>query len=250
MFTLADRVKETTTTTGTGTLNLAGAETGFRTFVSGAGNAAVVYYTIVGQAGGAAAGEWEVGFGTVTDAAPDTLSRTTILSSSNAGAAVDFSAGTKDVFLTAPTASLGFSGALVTLSADVTTNTGAELSVPWNTETYDVGGWHDNGTNPARFTVPAGVDRVIIKVGILWELHATGTRRVFLTKGGVYSPFAGGFDAILKATNVYPESQYVSSGVLEVAVGNYFAVTVLQNCTADLDVMKNHSWFSIEKVGP
>ena len=99
---LADRVMETTTTTGTGTVSLAGAKTGYRGFVAGAGAAAVVYYTIAGQAGGAAEGEWEVGMGTVTDAAPDTLSRTTILSSSNAGAAVDFSAGTKDVFLTLP----------------------------------------------------------------------------------------------------------------------------------------------------
>jgi len=98
---------ETTTTTGTGTVSLAGAKTGYRGFVAGAGAAAVVYYTIAGQAGGGAEGEWEVGIGTVTDAAPDTLSRTTILSSSNGGAAVDFSAGTKDVFLTAPAKRLG-----------------------------------------------------------------------------------------------------------------------------------------------
>jgi hypothetical protein len=94
---LKDRVKQTTTTTGTGTVDLDGAApTGFRGFVAAIGNGNTCYYCIVL----ASAGEWEVGIGTVTDAATDTLSRTTILASSNAGAAVNFSAGTKDVFCT------------------------------------------------------------------------------------------------------------------------------------------------------
>jgi len=97
-FVLNDRVKETTTTTGTGTINLAGAATGFETFVAGIGNSNVTYYCIAGQG----TAEFEVGIGTVTDASPDTLSRTTILSSSNSDSAVDFSAGTKDVFCTLP----------------------------------------------------------------------------------------------------------------------------------------------------
>ena len=97
-FVLNDRVKETTTTTGTGTINLAGAATGFETFVAGIGNSNVTYYCIAGQG----TAEFEVGIGTVTDASPDTLSRTTILSSSNSDSAVNFSAGTKDVFCTLP----------------------------------------------------------------------------------------------------------------------------------------------------
>ena len=95
---LNDRVKETTTTTGTGTVNLAGAETGFETFVQGVGNSNTTYYAIVHTS----ANEFEVGLGTVTDASPDTLSRTTILSSTNSDSAVDFSAGTKNVFCTLP----------------------------------------------------------------------------------------------------------------------------------------------------
>ena len=95
---LNDRVKETTTTTGTGTINLGGAATGFETFVAGVGNSNTTYYCIAGQG----TAEFEVGIGTVTDASPDTLSRTTILSSSNSDSAVDFSAGTKDVFCTLP----------------------------------------------------------------------------------------------------------------------------------------------------
>ena len=95
---LNDRVKETTTTTGTGTINLAGAATNFETFVAGIGDGNTVYYAIVHQD----QPEFEVGLGTVTDATPDTLSRTTILSSSNSDGLVSFSAGTKDVFCTLP----------------------------------------------------------------------------------------------------------------------------------------------------
>ena len=93
-----DRVKETSTTTGTGTFNLAGAETGYESFVSGVGTGNTTYYAIELNA----AGEWEVGIGTVTSVSPDTLSRDTIISSSNSDAAVTFSSGTKNVFCTLP----------------------------------------------------------------------------------------------------------------------------------------------------
>ena len=91
----ADRVKETTTTTGTGTITLAGAVAQFRSFASAFADGSVVQYAIVGQTGT----EWEVGNGTFT-ASGTTLARTTVLASSNANAAVNFSAGTKDVFAT------------------------------------------------------------------------------------------------------------------------------------------------------
>ena len=93
-----DRVKETSTTTGTGTFSLAGAETGFETFVSGVGDGNATYYAISHDG----TNEWEVGVGTVTDAATDTLSRDTIISSSNSDAAVNFTAGGKTVFCTLP----------------------------------------------------------------------------------------------------------------------------------------------------
>ena len=88
-----DRVRETSTTTGTGTFTLAGAVSGFQTFSSAIGNTNTTYYTIIGGT------EWETGLGTV---AAGTLARTTVLESSNAGSAVNFSAGTKDVFGTYP----------------------------------------------------------------------------------------------------------------------------------------------------
>jgi hypothetical protein len=91
---LKDRVKETTTTTGTGTITLAGASSGFQSF-STIGDANTTYYTIAGGT------EWEVGLGTYTSSG-NTLSRDTVLESSNGGSLVNFSAGTKDVFVTYP----------------------------------------------------------------------------------------------------------------------------------------------------
>jgi hypothetical protein len=95
---LADRVKETTTTAGTGMVTLLGAATGFQSFAV-IGNANTTYYTIAGQTGN----QWEVGVGTY-GASGTTLSRTTVLANS-AGtqpSALDFAAGTKDVFVTYP----------------------------------------------------------------------------------------------------------------------------------------------------
>jgi hypothetical protein len=91
---ISNRVKETTTTTGTGTVTLAGAVSGYRTFTADFANGTVVNYCIAGQTGT----EWEVGYGTLVSST--TLSRDTVEQSSNADALVSFSAGTKDVFVT------------------------------------------------------------------------------------------------------------------------------------------------------
>jgi hypothetical protein len=104
MTRLADRVKETTSITGTGPATLAGAVAGFRAFLATLG-AGGVYYAIVHQS----LAEWEVGSGTLATG-PDTLARTTVLASSNAGALVNFSAGLKDVFCTAPAAVFASTG--------------------------------------------------------------------------------------------------------------------------------------------
>jgi hypothetical protein len=94
---VADRIKETSTTSGTGTLTLSGASAGFRSFAD-IGNGNTTYYAIVD----ATAGTWEVGIGTYTSSGT-TLSRDTILSnSSGTTAAIDFAANSKDVFVTYP----------------------------------------------------------------------------------------------------------------------------------------------------
>ena len=93
---LKDRVKETSTTAGTGTLTLAGASAGFQSF-SAIGNGNTTYYAIADST----AGTWEVGIGTYTSSGT-TLSRDTVLSSSNSGSLVTFSSNSKDVFVTYP----------------------------------------------------------------------------------------------------------------------------------------------------
>ena len=100
-FVINDRVKETSTTTGTGTFTLDGATTGFETFSSAIGNSNVTYYTIHTQNGT----KFEVGIGTV---GAGTLARDTVISSSNSDAAVDFTAGTKDVFCTMPASKVAY----------------------------------------------------------------------------------------------------------------------------------------------
>jgi hypothetical protein len=93
---LSDRVQETTATTGTGTVVLAGAVTGYQSFAV-VGNNNLTYYTIADQAGP----NWEVGIGTYY-LSNTSLARTTVLASSNANAAVNFTAGNKSVFVTYP----------------------------------------------------------------------------------------------------------------------------------------------------
>jgi hypothetical protein len=93
---LADRVQETTTSTGTGSVTLAGAVTGYQSFAV-IGNGNTTFYTIADQGGA----NWEVGIGTYSTTGP-TLARTTVLSSSNSGNLVPFTSGTKTVFVTYP----------------------------------------------------------------------------------------------------------------------------------------------------
>ena len=131
---IKDRVKETSTTTGTGTFTLAGAATGFQSFAAiGDGN--TTFYTIVLVGGN----EWEVGIGTYTSSGT-TLSRDTILSSSNSGNAVNFSAGTKDVFVTYPSerAITGGGGGIGALVVNATTVTDS-YTVATGTNAQSVG---------------------------------------------------------------------------------------------------------------
>ena len=129
---LNDRVKETSTTTGQGTLDLAGAATGFETFVAGIGDGNTTYYAIVH----ATDGTWEIGIGTVDDQSTDTLARTTVIDTSAGNTTkISFASGTKNVFCTLPASKSVF------LDADGDVTLGANLTVGGNldvTGTFDL----------------------------------------------------------------------------------------------------------------
>jgi hypothetical protein len=108
-FVVADRVQETTTSTGTGTITLVGAATGFQSFAV-IGNGNTTTYTIADATGS----DWEVGIGTYTSSGT-TLSRDIVLSSSNSGSLVNFGAGTKNVFVTLPSSRTVYPAAIAAM---------------------------------------------------------------------------------------------------------------------------------------
>ena len=161
---LKDRVKETSATTGTGTLTLAGAVEDYQSFsVIGDGN--TTYYTIALST----SDEWEVGIGTYTSSGT-TLSRTTVLDSSNSGSLVNFSAGEKDVFVVYPAGKSVYEDAAGNVTVDGTIR-GEELEASngllVNSQTIGINyavptGYNATSTGPitvasgVAFTVPSG----------------------------------------------------------------------------------------------
>lgn len=157
---LADRVKETTTTVGTGTITLGGAATGFQSF-SVVGNGNTTYYTIAGQG----TSEWEVGIGTYTSSGT-TLSRDTVLASSaGAPTKTTFSAGTKDVFVTYPAGRSVYSdGTNIvpgTSSILLTSSGGTGLGTTPTNGQLLIG----NGTNYTLATITGTTNRVTVTNG-------------------------------------------------------------------------------------
>ena len=184
---LADRVLETTTTAGTGTLTLAGAVTGYRGFNAAFTNGDVVFYSIDnGQ------GEWEVGYGTV---GTGTLTRSTVLDSSNSGSLVVFSAGLKQVWCDAPS---------VSLLPDQTGNTGKVLttdgSVPsWSTQyTGTVTAVSVTSANGLAGTSSGGATPALtLSTTVTGVLKGNGTAISAAVSGTDYAPATSG-TSILK----------------------------------------------------
>ncbi len=170
---LADRVRDTTTTTGTGTVTLSGtAPTGYQNF-SVIGNGNTCYYTINGGS------EWEVGIGTYSSTGP-TLARTTVLSSSNSGSLVNFSAGTKDVFVTYP------AGKSVNYDASNNvgignTNPGYKLEV---TGDLRLGSGGDLRLGSATGTTGSAGDSSIFNDANDMYLNTNNVTRVYIANGG------------------------------------------------------------------
>jgi len=162
---LADRVQDTTTTTGTGSVTLTGTPpAGYQSFGAAIGNGNTTYYVINGGS------QWEVGIGTYISAST-ALSRDTVLSSSNSGSLVNFSAGTKTVFVTYPAEKSVNEDAAGNVNIDITGNAttatratnlaaGAAGSVPYQTAANTTAfvatasGVLVGGTTPSFSTTP------------------------------------------------------------------------------------------------
>lgn len=208
---LADRVKDTTLTTGTGAVTLSGTPpTGFRSFGAGVGDGNTTYYTIAGVG----TSEWEVGLGTYT-ASGTSLSRDVVLSSSNGNALVPFSAGAKDVFVTYPAGKAiadgygllpvanGGTGA-ATLTGYVKGNGTSALTASATIPTSDLSGNIDlttqvTGTLPVanggtNGTASPAAGAVAYGTGTAYAFTAAGTTGQVLLSNGTSAPSFGGID--------------------------------------------------------
>ncbi len=199
---IKDRVKETTTTTGTGTYTLAGAEVGFQSF-SAIGDGNTTYYAVTNN------NDWEVGIGTYT-ASGTTLARTTILSSSNSNNAVNWSSGEKYVIVTQPSSKASF------LDASGDLNLSGDIVVSGNVDGRDVaadGVKADNALPKAGGTMSGDIDgngnkvlfaNVYSAIGDLPSAstyhgmfaHVHGTGKGYFAHAGNWVPLANDADKL------------------------------------------------------
>ena len=168
-LTIADRVREPTTTTGTGTITLGGAVGNFETFTANLSDGDTTYYAIVD----ANNSDFEVGLGTFASSGT-TLARTTVIASSNSNSAVNLSSGSKDVFITLPASKMIFQDASgnVTIPGDLTVS-GDDITMGTNTS--------------GNLLIADGTNFNSIAVGSLSEISTVASDDVFLavdTSGG------------------------------------------------------------------
>ena len=142
----------------------------------------------------------------------------------------------------------GFSGALVTLSSDMSvTNTDASYPpVTWGAEEYDTNDFHSTLTNTGRFTIPAGVSKITLSAQVIWDSNSSGDRAVFIHKNG-NGDFAGRPYCYQETSTTFVSS--LKSPPLAVVENDYFELKVWQNSGATRSLLQDYkSWFSIEVI--
>ena len=215
-----NRVRETTSTTGTGAVTLGGAVGGFQSFSAGIGNSNTTYYAISINT----ESEWEVGLGTLNGDS-STLTRTTVLESSNSDSAVDFSAGSKEVFCTLPSekavyldASDDQVGGFTSLAADSSPQLGGELDVV----TYDIVSTSNRDIDIA----PHGTGDVVVKADTVTVGDAAAAATLRSSGAGTLTLTTGGTTDLILSTN-----NGTDSGTITITDAANEAITLTPNGT-------------------
>lgn len=228
-----DRVGDTSTTTGAGTLTLAGAPpTGYRDFTAHTTGATVRYGVT-----SADSTEWEVGEGVWT-ASGATLTRVTVYASSNAGALVNFSAGTKTVYEVMTAASVtAYVGCKATNNGTQAISNTTSTAVLFGGEDWDSDAIHDTSTDTSRFTVPTGRGgRWQFSWGLQFAANATGQRIAWLRKnGGTDSNNVHGSGDRKTGHGTHPATLGKVT-VVDLAAGDYVELFVYQDSGSALNL--------------
>jgi len=201
-----DRVKETTATTGTGTLTLAGAVTGFQSFSSALSNGDTTYYAIFESS----TGEWEVGLGTFT-ASGTTLARTTVLASSNSGSAVNLTAGSAEVFITQPATKAAYFDASGDLILNQDPTSALQAATKQYVDTIAAAGIHyhdpvrveqEGNLNATYDNGTSGVGATLTNAGTQAALVIDGVTMVVNDRVLIYEQTNAAHNGVYTVTNV------------------------------------------------
>ena len=219
-----NRVRELTSTTGTGAVTLGGAVGGFQSFAAGIGNSNTTYYAISINT----ESEWEVGLGTLNSDS-STLTRTTVLESSNSDSAVDFSAGSKEVFCTLPSEKAVYLdgsdnqvGGFASLAADSSPQLGGELDVV----TYDI----VSTSNRDIDITPHGTGDVVLKADTVTVGDAAAAATIRSSGAGTLTVTTGGTTDLILSTN-----NGTASGTFTITDAANGAITLAPNGTGIVD---------------
>jgi len=208
---LDDRVQETSTTTGTGTLTLAGAVSGYQSFAA-IGNGNTTYYCVTDGT------NWETGLGTYTSSGT-TLARTTVLESSNSNSLVNFPAGSKNVFVTYPASQATLLDAAQTLTNKTLTSptiTGAVVSsMASSVITAGTVVASTSGTSVGFTNIPSWVKRITLQLYAVSTDGTSGNLTVQFGTGGTPTYVTSGYNgtsSIIRGSTSTVSAAAISSG--------------------------------------